>query len=124
MEYNFDLIFVPLLDKLPGMLKTYFLVALRALRRNKAFSFLNVLGLAVGIAASLLIFLVIRFERSYDEYHAKKDRIYWVGTTLVNRSNGETFGQRGGFQLGVDEGIRSGVRALEKTAAFIKRGDA
>src|SRR5260221_3742579 len=86
MEYNFDLIFVPLLDKLPGMLKTYFLVALRALRRNKAFSFLNVFGLAAGIAASLLIFLVIRFEMSYDEYHAKKDRIYPFVTTMVNCS--------------------------------------
>src|SRR5258708_33029008 len=105
MEYNFDLIFVPLLDKLPGMLKTYFLVALRALRRNKAFSFLNVLGLAVGIVASLLIFLVFRFETSYEEYPSTKDSIYRAVTTVVNRSNGETSCQRGRLPLWLDEVI-------------------
>jgi len=106
------------------MLSTYFLVALRALRRNKAFSFLNVLGLAVGVAASLLIFLVIRLESSYDGYHAKKDRIYRVVTTMVNRSNGEVTGHRGSVPLGLDDVIRPDIPGLEKTVAIIKSGDA
>lgn len=106
------------------MFKTYFLVALRALRRNKAFSFINILGLAVGIAASLLIFLVIRFERSYDEYHAKKDRIYRVVTTMINRSNEEVSGYYGNVPLGLDDIIRPDIPGLEKTVAIIKSGDA
>lgn len=105
------------------MLRTYFLVALRALRRNKAFSFLNVLGLAVGVAASLLIFLVIRLETSYDGYHTKKDRIYRVVTTMVNRSNGEVTGQRGTVPLGLDDVIRPEIPGLEKTVAFIRTGN-
>lgn len=106
------------------MFKTYFLVALRVLQRNKAFSFLNILGLAVGVAASLLIFLVIRHEKSYDGYHSKKDRIYRVATTMVNRSNGEIASQRGTVPLGLDEVLRMDVPGLEKTAAAFKAAEA
>jgi predicted permease len=68
---------------------TDFKIAFRSLWRKKSFSFLNIGGLAVGIAASLLIFLVIKNELSYDDYHTNKDRIYRVVTTSISRSNGE-----------------------------------
>ncbi|MFT3679002.1 MAG: ABC transporter permease [Ferruginibacter sp.] len=61
----------------------------RVLWRKKTFSVLNITGLAVGIAVSLLIFLVIKNEFSYDTYHSNKDRIYRVVSTQVNKSNGE-----------------------------------
>ena len=112
-----------LFAKLWGMFKTYFLVALRVLQRNKAFSFLNILGLAVGVAASLLIFLVIRHEKSYDDYHSKKDRIYRVVTTMVNRSNGEIASQRGTVPLGLDEVLRTDVPGLERTAVAFKANE-
>ncbi|KAA5549024.1 ABC transporter permease [Adhaeribacter rhizoryzae] len=60
------------------MLQNYFKIAIRNLLRHKAFSVLNILGLAVGIAAALVIFLVVSFELSFDAFHTKKDRIYRV----------------------------------------------
>jgi ABC-type antimicrobial peptide transport system permease subunit len=58
------------------MLKIYFLTALRSLLRNKSYSVLNILGLALGITCSILLFLVIKYELSYDTFHSKADRIY------------------------------------------------
>ena len=60
------------------MLYSYLKIAFRNLIRHKAFSILNIAGLAVGIAAALVIFLVVNFELSFDTFHAKKDRIYRV----------------------------------------------
>ncbi len=58
------------------MLKTFFKIAYRNFIRNKAFSFINMAGLTVGIASVLLIFLWIQNELGYDQFHEKKDRIY------------------------------------------------
>jgi len=71
------------------MLNIFYKSAARSLWNKKSFSILNIMGLAVGIAASILIFLIIRNELSYDKYQGKRDRIYRVVTTLVNKSNGE-----------------------------------
>ena len=58
------------------MLKNYLTVAWRNLRRHRAFSFINIGGLAVGMASALLIFLYVQDELSYDRHHTNKDRIY------------------------------------------------
>jgi putative ABC transport system permease protein len=58
------------------MLNNYFKVALRALRQNKSFSGLNILGLSLGIACSLLILLWVQDERSVDGFHANNNRLY------------------------------------------------
>jgi len=58
------------------MIRNFFKVAYRNLLRNKGFSFINITGLAVGMASAILIFLWIQNEISYDQFHAKKDRIY------------------------------------------------
>src|SRR6202035_1666037 len=60
------------------MLKNYFKIAFRNLWRHKAFSFINIMGLTVGMTAFFLIFLYVRFELSYDAFHSKADRIYRV----------------------------------------------
>ncbi|GAB3990925.1 ABC transporter permease [Spirosoma daeguense] len=60
------------------MLQNYFKIAWRNLIRNKAFSAINILGLAIGVAACLLILQYVTFELSYDNFHAKGDRIYRV----------------------------------------------
>lgn len=102
------------------MMKTYFLVALRVLRRNKAFSLLNVLGLSIGVAASILIFLVIHWETSYDSYHPNKDRIFRVTTSVLNRSNGEVVSQHAYAPMGLGDVIRNEVPGVSKTAAFFR----
>ncbi len=58
------------------MLKNYLKIALRNLRRHKAYTFINVLGLAVGLACCLLILFYVQDELSYDTYHEKADRIH------------------------------------------------
>lgn len=58
------------------MLKNYLLTAIRNLWRSKAFSFINLTGLAVGMASATLIILVIHNESTYDNFHKNKDLLY------------------------------------------------
>jgi len=64
------------------MLKNYLKITWRNLLRHKAFSLINISGLAIGMASSALILFWIQNELSYDQFHAKKDRLY----TVYNRS--------------------------------------
>jgi len=67
------------------MLKNYLTVAARNLRRHRGFSFINISGLAVGLAAALLIAVFVRHELSFDRFHTRKDRVFRVG---VQRGRG------------------------------------
>ncbi|MDP4129149.1 MAG: ABC transporter permease [Bacteroidota bacterium] len=58
------------------MFKNYFKIAWRHFRNNKIFSFINILGLSLGLTSSLLIFLWIRDERSIDHFHKNGNRLY------------------------------------------------
>ncbi len=58
------------------MLKNYLKIAFRNLWKHRVFSLINIMGLTVGMAACFLIFLYVRFELSYDNFHTKADRIY------------------------------------------------
>ncbi|UOG73041.1 ABC transporter permease [Hymenobacter tibetensis] len=60
------------------MLRNYLKIALRSLWRNKAFSAINVFGLAIGIATCLIIMLFVQNELSYDRYNEKADRMVRV----------------------------------------------
>lgn len=62
------------------MLRSYFTIAVRHLSRQKGYSLINVMSLALGIACCLLILLFIRDELSYDRYFDRADRIYRVTT--------------------------------------------
>ena len=58
------------------MIKNYFLIVIRNLFKYKLFSFINVFGLALAIACSILVVLYIQNELSYDTFHTKSDRIF------------------------------------------------
>jgi putative ABC transport system permease protein len=60
------------------MLKNYFKIGLRSIKRNKGYSFINIFGLAVGMASCILVFLWIQDELSYDLFHNKADRLFRV----------------------------------------------
>jgi putative ABC transport system permease protein len=60
------------------MIQNFFKIAWRNLLRNKSFSFLNITGLSIGIASTILILLWIVYEVGYDKFHEKKERIYEV----------------------------------------------
>ena len=64
------------------MLKNYLKIAVRNIKRNKIYSFINIAGLAIGIACCLLILLYIQDELSYDRFHKNADRIYRINTDL------------------------------------------
>lgn len=74
------------------MFKNYFKIAWRNLVKNKAFSFINIIGLAVGMTSCLLIFLYVSFEISYDNFHTKADRIFRVVTDTKTPSETITQG--------------------------------
>lgn len=60
------------------MLRNYIKIAVRNFRKNKLFSLLNVTGLAIGMAACLLILQYVSFKLSYDQFHKNADQIYRV----------------------------------------------
>ena len=69
------------------MLKNYLKVAARNLARYKGYAFINIMGLAVGIAASVLIFLYIADELSFDRFHDNADRIYRITADWSNKGD-------------------------------------
>lgn len=60
------------------MFHNYIKIAIRNLLRQKAFSFINILGLAIGMASAMIILLWVQHTVSYDDFHKNKDRIYEV----------------------------------------------
>jgi len=66
------------------MIKNYFKIAWRSLLKYKGFSFINIFGLATGMACSLLIFLFVKDETSYDRFHHDASQIYRVVKDFVN----------------------------------------
>ena len=60
------------------MYKNYLTIALRNLWKQKTYSAINIFGLAVGLAASLLILIYVQFELSYDHQNSKLDRMYRI----------------------------------------------
>ena len=64
------------------MLKNYLKIALRNLRKQKGHAFINIAGLAVGMACCLLILLYVQHELSFDQYHHNKDRLYRLATRI------------------------------------------
>ena len=67
------------------MLKNYFKITFRNLFRYKTYSFINITGLAVGIACAVLIMLWVRYELSYDKFNKNSDRLYRVDFTTTQK---------------------------------------
>ncbi|GAA4447024.1 ABC transporter permease [Nibrella saemangeumensis] len=82
------------------MLRNYLKIALRNLLRHKSFSFINIVGLSVGIAACLLILQYVSYELSFDKLHSKGDRIYRVRQDRYNDGVLSTQWAGGAFAAG------------------------
>jgi putative ABC transport system permease protein len=99
------------------LIKNYFKVAIRHILKHKGFSFINIVGLAIGIACSVLILLYVSHELSYGKFHEKADRIYRlalrasIGDTKISQtlSSSETFRR---LQMDSPE-IVAGVKILK-----------
>ena len=97
------------------MIKNYFRTALRNLRRNKLFSLINVLGLSVGISAALVIYLIVDFDFSFENFQQDGGRIYRVVTE--SRFSGETF-PNSGVPYPLPDAARQGLTGIEESARF------
>ena len=69
------------------MLQNYIKVAFRNLLRQPGYTALNIVGLTVGIASSLIILLYIFHETSFDKHHSKGDRVYRLSTEITEPDN-------------------------------------
>ena len=106
------------------MLQNYLLIAIRNLQRQLSYSLINIIGFAIGIACSLVIFMYIYGEWSYDRHYQHADRIYKVGISFFNM---------GGFGVGPEalgeflpkeyEGVESSTRVMRANDELIVRND-
>jgi len=102
------------------MFKNYLKTAFRNFKRNKSYAIINVLGLTVGIAASLLIFLVIQYETSFDNFHKKKDKIYRIATEFHTQDG---IGYSDGVSFPVAAAMRIDFPQIKEVAAIFRNGD-
>ena len=96
------------------MLRNYLIVTLRNLLKNKTYSFINIAGLSIGIACSLLILLWVFDELSFDRLHPKVDRLYqvWVNATFDGKINSWN-----SLPLPTYEGLKTEDNNIKSTAA-------
>jgi putative ABC transport system permease protein len=97
------------------MLKNYFLVAFRNIRRNKLRTLVHVLGLSIGIAVCLLVYHIVRFETSFDRFHADGDRIYQVNTETFDE---EESWKNGGVPFPLGTVIQDEIPEIETRTHF------
>src|SRR5215213_9881513 len=71
------------------MWRNYLTVGLRALGKNRTYAFINIFGLAIGMAACLLILLFVRYEMSYDKWLPDGERVYQVQNWFRDPQTGE-----------------------------------
>lgn len=101
------------------MLKTYIKTAFRSQVRKITYSIVNILGLSVEIAAVILIFMIVQFELSFDNFYKNKDRIYRL--VSVPYKQGAGFNATAAVPLPVTEGLRVDYPQLEKVATIFGR---
>lgn len=112
------LVFMSLTEKnnLP-MLKNYFKIALRNVVRNKVYSAINILGLALGICACIVIYIIAGYELSFDNFHPGKNRIYRVmGDVTENTGNKLHYGK---LPVGVSSNGRTELSGIDGIAGII-----
>ena len=82
------------------MIKNYFKIAWRNIIRQKGYSAINILGLAIGIAACMLILQYVSVELSYENFHTNKDRIYRVQQDRFDNGKLSTQWAAGAYAVG------------------------
>ena len=97
------------------MFRNYFTTAIRNFWRNKVFSFINIVGLAIGISASLVIFLLVQHDFSFDKFENDSDRLYRVVNEGENRG-GKWHG--GSLAEPMGAAVKKEVPGLEIVAPF------
>src|SRR5690349_5889141 len=94
------------------MIRNYFISVLRYISRNKAFTTINVLGLAIGMMACMLITQFVLHEFSYDNFHENKDRVFRIQLDRYNKGERTTRWASGCLGIGPD--LKANFPEVEK----------
>jgi putative ABC transport system permease protein len=97
------------------MLKNYFKIALRGFWKHKMSTLINIIGLSIGISAALVIYLIVHFDFTFDQFYPDSDRIYRV---VTNFSTAAGKGYNGGVCGPLPEATRKSVSGLSGSAPF------
>ena len=100
------------------MLTNYLKIAFRNLLKNKVFSLINILGLAIGMAACLLILQYVTFELSYDDFHVNKENIHRLKQNRYDKGVLSTEWAAGGVRKVLGASIASILALLSQD--FVK----
>jgi ABC-type antimicrobial peptide transport system permease subunit/AraC-like DNA-binding protein len=98
------------------MFRNYLKIAWRNIVRHKTYSTINIAGLAVGFAAFLLIFLVVRYEQSFDQFHVHKNQLYRLIRVPRNAAH-ESY--RMGVPFPVAPSLRSNFPQITNAGAIV-----
>ena len=101
------------------MFKSYFKIAWRNMMRHKAYSAINVLGLAIGIASCLLILQYVFFELSYEDFQVNKDRIYRVQQDRFDNGKLSTQWAAGAYAVG--NSFKDAIPEVEDYVKVVQR---
>src|SRR5262245_49744451 len=99
------------------MLKNFLLTSARYIRKNRLYTFINVCGLALGVACCVIVFLMIRFETSFDDYHKNSERIYRVNLNYKTEHGRELSGNN---FTPLADAIREEVTGLEWVTRLLR----
>jgi predicted permease len=102
------------------MFKSHLRIALRNIKKHKVYSFITIVGLAIGIAVCILIFLFVEYELGFDSHVAEKEYIYRV-VTQINRAEGR--GYAGGTPFPTAAALRSDFSQLEQSTQIYRDAD-
>jgi putative ABC transport system permease protein len=112
------------------MWRNYWTVAVRALAKSRTYSVINIAGLAIGMAACIMILLYINYERSYDSWLPDAENTYQLQTWSPHPSDGEPFFSQMAPIITKERvkkdfpQVASAVYALSTAPVFIKDGQA
>jgi putative ABC transport system permease protein len=98
------------------MLKNYLITILRQIQKNKVFSFINIFGLALGMAACLVITQYVNFHTSFDSFHSKADNIFRLEADVYKK--GESLGQSYSVPSMMGETLKEQSPAVKEVARF------
>ena len=101
------------------MLKNFILVALRNFRRQPGYTALNVLGLTLGVSATLFILLFLQRELSYDRHHAKAERIYRISSDITETDDAFKWAVT---QVPLGPELKQNYPEVEEYVRFISNG--
>ena len=102
------------------MIKNYFKIALRNLKRNKAFSFINIFGLAIGLTSFMLIAVFVLNELSYDKYPAQAKNMYRVILSVTGNGDIAAYPM---VDVAVGEGMKNAFPEIKATTRLASAQD-